>query len=208
MRSPPLSRPPPICTTAMPIAWPSIAVTMPLSGASMSRITLASGSRCRQTALNSEGPPNSTTIRSNISAAWPLVSASRSFAAAPAGSDSTPAKTSNSAPNASVNSINRLFLGSVSASITTAISSALPAAEASGWFISVISAAVLQPAPLAVLTRDNASARASSSVSMNAPVPTFTSKISESSPAASFFDRIDAVIRSTLSTVDVTSRTA
>ena len=43
---------------------------------------------------------------------------------------------------------------------------------------------------------------------MNAPLPTFTSITSASSPAASFFDRIEAVISGMLSTVAVTSRIA
>ena len=43
---------------------------------------------------------------------------------------------------------------------------------------------------------------------MNAPEPHLTSRISASRPAASFLDRIDAVIRSTLGTVPVTSRIA
>jgi hypothetical protein len=43
---------------------------------------------------------------------------------------------------------------------------------------------------------------------MNAPDPHFISKTKPSKPAASFFDNIEAVIRSKLSTVDVTSLTA
>ena len=41
---------------------------------------------------------------------------------------------------------------------------------------------------------------------MKAPVPALTSRTSASSPAASFFDRIEAVMRSIDSTVPVTSR--
>ena len=74
--------------------------------------------------------------------------------------------------------------------------------------MSVISALVMQPAPCAVLTSDRASASARSGVFMNAPEPHFTSSTSASSPAASFFDRIDAVIRSIDSTVPDTSRIA
>ena len=50
--------------------------------------------------------------------------------------------------------------------------------------------------------------RASSSVFMNAPSPTLTSRTIASAPAASFFDMIDAAISGTLSTVAVTSRSA
>ena len=54
----------------------------------------------------------------------------------------------------------------------------------------------------------SASARDSASVGMNAPEPVFTSITSTSSPAASFFDRMDAVISAMDSTVPVTSRVA
>ena len=43
---------------------------------------------------------------------------------------------------------------------------------------------------------------------MKAPEPTFTSMTRASSPAASFFERIDAVMSGTESTVAVTSRIA
>ena len=62
--------------------------------------------------------------------------------------------------------------------------------------MSVISARVGQPAPFATSTSARASARASSRLAMKAPEPDFTSRISASSPAASFFDRIEAVMRS------------
>ena len=63
-------------------------------------------------------------------------------------------------------------------------------------------------APRATVARLVASALASSRVAMKAPLPHFTSSTNPSSPAASFFDRIEAVIRSMLSTVPVTSRIA
>ena len=74
--------------------------------------------------------------------------------------------------------------------------------------MSVRSALVGRPAPLATRTRLSASALASASLSMKAPEPNFTSMTRPSSPAASFFDRIDAVMRSIDSTVAVTSRMA
>ena len=43
---------------------------------------------------------------------------------------------------------------------------------------------------------------------MTAPLPVLTSRTSASSPAASFLERIDAVISGTQSTVAVTSRMA
>ena len=93
-------------------------------------------------------------------------------------------------------------------SMQIATSSALPNAGAKGSSISVISAAVGQPAPLATSTKARAKAVASLWVFINAPEPTFTSKTSPCRPADSFFDKIEAVIRSTLSTVPVTSRIA
>ena len=89
-----------------------------------------------------------------------------------------------------------------------ATSTALPAQGASGSSMSVISAVVLSPAPLATLTRLFASATASSMVAMKAPEPVFTSITRCWSPAASFFDRIDAVMSGIDSTVAVTSRMA
>jgi hypothetical protein len=82
----------------------------------------------------------------------------------------------------------------------------LPAADASGSFMPVISAEVLSPAPLATSTRLAASSAASRLRAMNAPLPSFTSSTSDCRPAASFFDRIEAVMSGTDSTVAVTSR--
>ncbi|MNU05005.1 hypothetical protein D3C72_2496570 [compost metagenome] len=66
----------------------------------------------------------------------------------------------------------------------------------------------MRPAPLATDTRLSARARDASSVGMKAPEPVFTSRISAPRPAASFLDRIDAVISEMDSTVPVTSRMA
>jgi hypothetical protein len=49
----------------------------------------------------------------------------------------------------------------VSASITSITSSAFPAEGTRGWFMSVMSAEVMHPAPLAVFTSASASASAS-----------------------------------------------
>ncbi|CAB4853701.1 unannotated protein [freshwater metagenome] len=72
--------------------------------------------------------------------------------------------------------------------------------------MSVMSATVGRPAPVATEAMLCASSRALGSVGMNAPLPHLTSIARPSSPAASFFDRIDAVISPMLSTVAVTSR--
>ena len=74
--------------------------------------------------------------------------------------------------------------------------------------MSVISAVVLTPAPLATSTSARASSSASSRRAMNAPEPVLTSSTSESRPSASFLERIDATISEIDSTVPVASRVA
>ena len=74
--------------------------------------------------------------------------------------------------------------------------------------MSVISATVGRPAPLATEAMLSARSRAPSSVGMKAPEPVLTSITSACSPAASFFDRIEAVMSAIDSTVAVTSRMA
>ena len=66
-------------------------------------------------------------------------------------------------------------------------------------------AVVLQPLSLETVTRDLARVLASLKSCMNAPFPHFTSITSPSKPAANFFERIEAVIKSIDSTVPVTS---
>ena len=118
-------------------------------------------------------------------------------------------KTSISAPSSTVTSTRR---GSAarpaSTSMASRVSSALPATEASGASMSVINATVGRPAPRATATRLSASSRAASSEGRKAPEPTLTSRTRPVSPAASFFDRIEGVMRSSVSTVAVTSRIA
>jgi hypothetical protein len=74
--------------------------------------------------------------------------------------------------------------------------------------MSVMRALVLRPAPLATSTMLFASARESSIFCMKAPVPVFTSMTSAPNPAASFFDKMEAVMSGIDSTVAVTSRMA
>ena len=105
-------------------------------------------------------------------------------------------------------SLNRPFADPARTSKAARTSNALPKAGASGAFISEIMAEVLQPAAFAVSTKDFAKSRASAGVCINAPLPHFTSNTNPCNPAANFFDRIEAVIKSKLSTVPVTSRTA
>ena len=201
-------RPPPSCTTLRPNASLSHAVIYPSRAAYISRITGASGKNRCQFSTKPRGPPISAIIWPNFSAACPLSSRfAKSSCAASKDLKSRLAHKS-SPPNCSVNSRNRPALPSHSTCITSTNSSALPKAGAKGWFISLISAIVLHPAWPAVRTSDCARTRAWSGVFINAPLPHFTSKISPSNPAANFFDKIDAVIRSRLSTVEVTSRMA
>jgi hypothetical protein len=87
-------------------------------------------------------------------------------------------------------------------------STALPAAVASGSFMSVISALVRKPAPFATATKLAASSLADAWSAMKAPEPVFTSSTKPCSPAASFLERMEAVISGTDSTVAVTSRMA
>ena len=74
--------------------------------------------------------------------------------------------------------------------------------------MSVSRATVGTPIRLPVSTIDRASARASSSVFMNAPLPCFTSSTSASSPSASFLLMMLAVMSGIDGTVPVTSRRA
>ena len=74
--------------------------------------------------------------------------------------------------------------------------------------MSVSRADVRSPAPFATASRLSARSIAASREAATAPLPTFTSTTSASTRAASFFERIDAVISGTESTVAVTSRTA
>ena len=72
----------------------------------------------------------------------------------------------------------------------------------------VRSATTFFPACVPTRTSASASVRARASSFMNAPLPTFTSSTRPSIPSASFFERIDATMSGTHSTVAVTSRSA
>jgi len=67
---------------------------------------------------------------------------------------------------------------------------------------------VFSPIDEAAPMIERASARASSIDLMNAPEPTLTSMTRPAFPAATFFDRIEAVMSGIDSTVPVTSRMA
>ena len=74
--------------------------------------------------------------------------------------------------------------------------------------MSVISETVGRPAPTATSTRLCARSRAPSSVAMKAPSRSSRPSPAPCRPAASFLDRIEAVISGIDSTVAVTSRIA
>ena len=69
-------------------------------------------------------------------------------------------------------------------------------------------ASVFSPTRAPIATIASASRRASASVFMNAPRPTFTSSTSTSVPSAIFLLMIDDAMSGTLSIVPVTSRSA
>ena len=85
---------------------------------------------------------------------------------------------------------------------------ALPTAAPSGWSMSVSRQTTSFPARRPRSSICSARMRASSTVFMKAPSPTFTSRTIASAPPASFFDMIDEASRGTRSTVAVTSRSA
>ena len=156
------------------------------------------------------GPPSAATMRSKRSAAAPEAKASRIALGArrPGRRRGRRRRGARRRAPRSRRRAGRRSRRRAGSGRRSATSSALPAAVASGSFMSVISARVGQPAPFATSTSASASARASCSVAMKAPEPVFTSSTSASRPAASFFDRIEAVMRSIDSTVPVTSRIA
>ena len=74
--------------------------------------------------------------------------------------------------------------------------------------MSVTTAAMLRPAILPTFTISRASSKALSSVSMNAPLPVFTSSTMVFAPEASFLDMILETMSGMAGTVPVTSRRA
>ena len=74
--------------------------------------------------------------------------------------------------------------------------------------MSVMSATVGKPAARATLTRLRASSRACFRLGVKAPLPHFTSSTKCCKPAASFLDKMLAVMSGTDGTVPVTSRMA
>ncbi len=87
-------------------------------------------------------------------------------------------------------------------------SRALPIVRPSGTSICVRSAATRRPERSARPTSASASARASSSRTMKAPLPVLTSSTRASMPSAIFLLRMEAQMSGRLSTVAVTSRSA
>ena len=93
-------------------------------------------------------------------------------------------------------------------SIASRTSSALPTSWPSTWFMSVSHATVRSPASAATVDQALGERLAASRDPAKAPEPTLTSMTRASSPAASFFERIEAVMSGIESTVAVTSRIA
>ena len=148
-------------------------------------------------------------MRAKCSSACPFCQAVCSLVRASCSVAACRALTSSSAHRARVISARRESTFSpLRKSTASFISSAFPTVRPRTWFMSVIRAEVLVPAPLATLTMERASLRASSMLSIKAPLPHFKSITRYSSPAASFLERIEAVISSIDSTVPQTSRMA
>ena len=112
------------------------------------------------------------------------------------------------APRTSVTSMRSAGPSPRSAATVSNTSTAFPQARPSGWFMSVITAAIALPMRFPIDTMDCASARASSRVFMNAPVPHFTSSTRASVFSASFLDMMLAEMSGIEGTVPVTSRNA
>ena len=148
-------------------------------------------------------------MRAKRASAVPSASERSTRSSACARSGASLPSTSISAASSRVTSSNRgsrrTPLRKSSASCT---STTLPQLWPSTWFMSVIKARVGNPAPLATDTSDCASCRAMAGVPAKAPLPTFTSSTRPCRPAASFLDRMLAVISAMDSTVAVTSRIA
>ena len=167
------------------------------------------GNRFEKLSSRSVGPPNAEIIRAKHSAARPSVRAWTIFPSPSFASLANPPRVRSCPPSATVTSLRRgKSFKPHKNSNAFFISSELPATGARGCSISVRSAAVLQPVPFAPLTKERASVRASEGSLINAPFPILTSRTKPSKPAASFFERMEAVIRSILSTVEVISRMA
>ena len=148
-------------------------------------------------------------MRAKRSAAAPLVIERASNERAAFSSFATLPSTMTSAPSANVTSISRASVRSPrSIRIASCTSSALPAERASGSDMSVSSADIGRPAAAAVEIIARASSRPRSGSGSTAPLPNLMSSTSASSPAASFFERMDATMSGRQSTVAVTSRIA
>ena len=106
----------------------------------------------------------------------------------------------------SFNNLGFALFGEVRNAMHSKTSTELPTFFPKTEFISVMRHLVGTPAPLATSTMLLPTSCAISRVLQNAPFPVFTSMTNASSPAASFFDKIEAVINPTDSMVAVTSR--
>ncbi len=194
-----------------PAASPSIAVTKPSASAGHLAHHRGRGQpvrpafdEIRRAALRRDHPAEHFGRRTRFPAPASIRPAPSSASAA------SPPSASASPPSATVRSHSAALTEvPVSVSITSITSSALPAAVASGC--AHVGDQRRGHAARPLRRRDQRAGQRlglAPCVFMKAPDPHFTSSTSASSPAASFFDRIEAVIRSMLSTVPVTSRIA
>src|SRR6266850_703327 len=200
------ARPAPSSTAARPTCSASIAVKTPERPAWKSRRKRGCGSS--EGSSTTRGlPPWASITSANLRSALPSARAfSRRARAATA--SAVPPNRSISTPRRRVSSRTsegpRLRRTSMDSRTSTALPTALP----SGASMEVSSATQPRPIERQRSTMVRARSRASSSVFMNAPRPTFTSSTRASIPSASFLLKMLEAISGTDSTVAVASRSA
>ena len=184
-----------------------IAFIQPPRGARTEIFSLQPGSRLRSSTTRAS-PCCAAIIWRSFSSAAPESSFSRISLRAASGVSATRDAISISSPRLNTTSFSAPPFSPRSMRTASSTSSALPMYMPSGWFMSVTSAATLRPAWQPMCTMSRASLRASSSRSISAPEPLFTSSTIARVPAASFLDSTDDTISGSESTVPVTSRRA
>src|SRR6267378_2635708 len=200
------ARPAPSSTAASPTCSASMAVKTPERSAWKSRRQRGCGSS-EGSSTTRGSPPWASMTSANLRSALPSESACSRRARA-ASASAVPPNRSISTPRRRVSSRTsggpRLRRTSIDSRTSTALPTALP----SGASIEVSSATQPRPIERQRSTMVRARSRASSSVFMNAPRPTFTSSTRASIPSASFLLKMLEAISGTDSTVAVASRSA
>src|SRR6266850_1352199 len=200
------ARPAPSSTAASPTCSASMAVKTPERSAWKSRRQRGCGSS-EGSSTTRGSPPWASIASANLRSALPSESACSRRARA-ASASTVPPNRSISTPRRRVSSRTsggpRLRRTSIDSRTSTALPTALP----SGASMEVSSATQPRPIEWQRSTMVRARSRASSSVFMKAPRPTFTSSTRASIPSASFLLKMLEAISGTDSTVAVASRRA